>query len=165
METTRNMKSDGAPDARHIRIAARQPCADHPPPRSTSKIFRAHIQRRPAREVGEQEAGDRGQHRAEHIGDEAARHRPGCRPCGRRKRIGRSPRSSGRKWSSPAKPAEDGSGSAPRSPHSARRHVGVEKLARLSGGLMRNPRFDQIAVDCTTKLIDSVAMIGGMRRP
>ncbi|MNU08784.1 hypothetical protein D3C72_2549890 [compost metagenome] len=39
----------------------------------------------------------------------------------------------------------------------------VAKLARLSGGLMRRPRFDQMAIDCTIKLIESVAMIGGMR--
>ncbi len=40
----------------------------------------------------------------------------------------------------------------------------VVKSARKAGGFMRNPRFVQIAADCTMKLIDSVAMMGGMRK-
>ena len=39
----------------------------------------------------------------------------------------------------------------------------VVKSASADGGLMRSPRFVHIAADCTMKLIDSVAMIGGMR--
>lgn len=39
----------------------------------------------------------------------------------------------------------------------------VAKSARLSGGLMRMPRFAQIAVDWKRKLVERVAMIGGMR--
>jgi hypothetical protein len=40
----------------------------------------------------------------------------------------------------------------------------VEKSASESGGLIRRPRFDQIATDWNTKDADRVAMIGGMRR-
>lgn len=38
----------------------------------------------------------------------------------------------------------------------------VAKSPRAVGGLIRSPRFHQIAVDCTMKLDDSVAMIGGI---
>ena len=37
----------------------------------------------------------------------------------------------------------------------------VATSARTSGGLMRRPRFHQIAVESTMKLDDSVAMMGG----
>ncbi|MNL73627.1 hypothetical protein D3C87_1991150 [compost metagenome] len=44
------------------------------------------------------------------------------------------------------------------------RELDVAKVASVSGGLIRRPRLDQMAIDCTMKLIESVAMIGGMRR-
>ena len=40
----------------------------------------------------------------------------------------------------------------------------VVKLASASGGLIRRPLLYQMAVDWTMKLIDRVAMIGGMRK-
>ncbi|MNY14783.1 hypothetical protein D3C86_1479710 [compost metagenome] len=44
------------------------------------------------------------------------------------------------------------------------KELDVANVASVSGGLMRRPRFDQMAMDCTMKLMESVAMIGGMRR-
>ena len=38
----------------------------------------------------------------------------------------------------------------------------MAKSASASGGLTRRPRLDQIAVDRMMKLVDSVAMIGGI---
>ena len=50
-------------------------------------------------------------------------------------------------------------------PPAVTRDTTVEMVNSAStlGGLMRKPRFVQIAADCTMKLTESVAMIGGMR--
>jgi hypothetical protein len=42
------------------------------------------------------------------------------------------------------------------------KRLDVVKLASISGGLMRRPRLAHMAVDWTIKLIDRVAMIGGI---
>ena len=61
-----------APDAGHVAVAARhRGAADHHDRDRHQQVFRPHVQRRAAREAGQQKAAERRQHRAQDIGDKA----------------------------------------------------------------------------------------------
>ncbi len=80
------------------------PPATAVPPMTTTaidveQIFRAHVERRAAGEAGEQVAATRRQHGAEDVGDEPGAIDRDARHPGGPHASGRSPRSSGRRWS------------------------------------------------------------------